>query len=185
MMYLKLDTKELDRLVDNLDAVEKAAQKALRTTVSKMSTWLRVRAGRAIRQATGLKMSQLRTRLKRLKVKSVQSDGALGGVWIGLNEIDLSRLSPEQDSFGVSAGPSGKSRSYEGAFMGPRPGVIAKKLRGGAFVRKSRARMPITRIGMPIREESERALEGQVFDGFEAQFYKTFEHELKWQTRTQ
>lgn len=184
MIELRIEPRELENTIQTIGAMDQQVKKALRSTVTKMARWIRVRAGRVIRKETMLKQEHLRRRLKSMKVK-ISQDGATGGVWIGLNEIDLSRLNPEQDGFGVSAGPPGRSQSYEGAFMGPRPGVKATKLRGGVFVRRGRKRLPLERVGMPIKSEAEKALESDVFDGFEQQFYKVFEHELQWRMQTQ
>lgn len=184
MIQLNLDASALQLVADELDATEKQVKLAMRSTVSRMSSWLRVRAGRAIRAETKLRAELLRKRLKNIKLKYA-GDGTIGGVWIGLNPIDLKYLMPEQDGLGVTAGPSGAHESYEGAFMGPRPGTLASKLRGGVYARKGKARLPIVRLGMPIQDKANKALEASVFEGFEEQFMKVFEREMKWRTQTQ
>ena len=184
MISLQLDPRQLEQTALELDATEREVKLAMRSTVSKMAGWLRTRAGRVIRKETLLKHEQIRRRLKSIRVK-VRANGVTGGVWIGLNEIDLAGLTPEQDGFGVSAGPPGRSRSYENAFMGPRPGVLASKLNGGVFRRTTAKRLPLERLGMPIKSDAEKALDSDVFKGFEDQFYKVFEHELKWRMQSQ
>lgn len=184
MINLKIDNHQLQEVADQLEATEKAVAKAMRSTIAKMGRWLRVRAGRAIREETQLKAEHLRKRLKAMKVK-VTSNGAYGGVWIGLNPIDLKYLFPEQDGLGVSAGPPGRSQSYEGAFMGPRPGSLAPKLRGHVFKRTGKARTPIERQAFDIMSSAEKGLDKNIFKGFEEQFYKVFERELKWRMQTQ
>lgn len=184
MIDLRIDSRELEWVAQDLKAAEGEVKMALRSTVSKMAGWLRTRAGRVIRKETLLKHEHIRRRLKSIRVR-VRGNGVTGGVWIGLNDIDLAGLTPEQDDFGVSAGPPGRSRSYENAFMGPRPGVLASKLNGGVFKRMTARRLPIERLGMPIKSDAEKALDSDVFKGFEEQFYKVFEHELKWRMQSQ
>lgn len=184
MIDLRIDALQLNVLLSEIGATDEQVRKALRSTVGKMSNWLRTRAGRAIRKETGLKMDHLRRRLKAIKLKNAPN-GAAGGLWIGLNAVDLKYLKPEQDGLGVSAGPPGRSRSYEGAFMGGKPGKVARKLNGRVFVRKGRERMPIKKVGLDIEDDANRALDTEVMEWakFEAQFFKVLEHELRWRTR--
>jgi hypothetical protein len=68
-------------------------------------------------------------------------------------------------------------------------GFIASGKRGGrqVFKRKGRARLPIEKQRAEIEPKANTFLESKVVKAaeFEAQFFKTFEHELKWRTQTQ
>lgn len=186
MIKFDIDQTELDVITHELDATEKAVRLAMRRTIRRMSGWLRVRAGRAIRKETNLKADVLRRRLKNMKFKT-RKDEITGGVWIGYNPIDVSRLPyAVQDEVGVVAGQGeGAVKYFDGAFMGPKPGVKSSKLRGGAFIRKGKKRNPIERVGYDIAKEVEKTLDDDIFKGFEEQFYKTFEADLKWRMQTQ
>lgn len=186
MINFKVDQTELDIITHELDATEKAVNLAMKRTIRRMSAWIRVRAGRAIRQETKLKADVLRSRLKLMKFKT-RKDAAKGGVWIGYNPIDISRMPySQQDEVGVVAGQgAGAVKYFDHAFMGPKPGVKARSLRGGAFIRKGKARGPIERVGYDIAKEVEKALGDDIFKGFEEQFYKVFEADLKWRMQKQ
>lgn len=183
LVSLSIEAGSIDRLVLELDATEKDATRALRSTVSKMTSWLRTRAARSLSGELKLKNAGVRKRLKSLKFKK-SADGGVGGLWIGTNPIDLKYIGDAmQDSSGVSS----RGQRFKGAFMGTRPGVQSIKLQGNAFVRKRRTRLPIEKVGLDVKAQMERALESDVmeFARFEAQFMKTFEHELRWRTQTQ
>lgn len=182
---LTIDQHELTRLVDEFSASEVIVRRALQSTISKMGRWLRTRAGRAVRQETGIDFKLLRKRFRAVKFKKTPN-GGIGGAWIGLNPIDLKNLAPVQDASGVAAGPSGKRRDYQGAFMGPRPGVTASKLKGRVFKRAGSSRLPIKKQEYDIQAEGEKAIQSDVMEyhKFEMQFFTVFERELKWRTST-
>lgn len=186
MINFNIEKSELDLISAELDGTEKAIKLAMRRTISRMAGWIRVRAGKAVRKETKLKADVLRRRLKNIKIKT-SKDYVNGGVWIGYNPIDISRMPyAEQDEVGVVSGNgSGQAKYFDGAFMGPKPGVKSRKLRGGAFVRKGKKRNPIERVGYDIAKEVEKALDDDIFKGFEAQFYKIFEADLKWRMQIQ
>lgn len=183
MIDLRIDALQLNVLLSEIDATPDQTRKALRSTVSKLSTWLRTRATRALSAELQLKRNVLRHRLKNIKLKQAPN-GAAGGLWIGLNEMDLKYVGKaKQDATGVTAGARG--HSFDHAFMGPRPGVKARKLKNRAFKRKGGARLPIEKVTLPIQDEAQKALDSDVMEWarFEAQFFKVLEHELRWRTR--
>ncbi|WP_441253605.1 hypothetical protein [Bradyrhizobium sp. 613_E4_N2_2] len=185
MIRLEIDKQQIDDLISTIKATDAEALKALRSTIRKMGQWLRTRAGRSIRAETGMNNKILGRRFRALKFKT-KPDGGIGGVWIGLNPVDLGLLSPVQGMGGVAAGPMGKGRAYEHAFMGKRPGEITAKFKGGVFRRTSKKRLPIERLGYDIDDEGRKALESDVMElnEFENQFFRVFERELKWRTQT-
>lgn len=181
MIELRIDQARLDDLLRELRGTDDEVRKALRSTVGKMSSWLRTRATRALSSELQIKQKVLRFRLKNIKLRQ-SPDGAAGGVWLGLNDLDFVHLGgAKQDRRGVEY----KGRSFGGAFLGPKPGEVAGKLRGRAFKRKGSDRLPIEKVGLPIKDEADQALESEVMEWglFEAQFFKVLERELRWRTR--
>jgi hypothetical protein len=85
-------------------------------------------------------------------------------------------LGAKQLGSGVSA--SG-GRFVKGAFIA--------EMRGGTahvFKRQGTARLPIDKQEAEIEQTSDRFIQHDALGAeFEAQFFKVFEHELKWQTR--
>lgn len=181
MIDLQIDLARVDQLVAEVNATDDQVRVALRSTVSKLSTWLRTRATRAMSAELQIKQQVLRFRLKNIKLKKAPN-GAVGGVWLGLNDLDFVYMGgASQDQQGVEF----RGRSFGGAFMGPRPGTISGKLAGMAFKRTGSGRLPIEKVGLPIQDEADKALESEVMEwgAFQAQFFKVLEHELKWRTR--
>lgn len=78
-------------------------------------------------------------------------------------ELSLKLFRARQFKAGVRAHVWGKSKMYKGGFMGPRPGVIAPKLAGHAFVRAGKSRLPISKMFGPsiakeiVKDESAQA----------------------------
>lgn len=181
MIELRIDGTRLNGLLAEINATDHQVRKALRSTVSKLSTWLRTRAMRGLSAELHIKRNVLRYRLKNLKLKQAP-DGAAGGLWLGLNDIDFVHLGgASQDAQGVKY----RGQSFRGAFLGPRPGKISGKLAGRAFRRTGRDRLPIEKVGLPIQDAANKALESEVMEWhlFQAQFFKVLEHELRWRTR--
>lgn len=87
--------------------------------------------------------------IKRAKVEAgirlrYATPGNLEGAIRGIGKpISLKDFGAKQGAKGVTATVWGKRQHYPGMFMGPSPGVIAGKLKGHAFVRTSRKRLPI------------------------------------------
>lgn len=87
--------------------------------------------------------------IKRAKVEAgirlrYATPGNLEGAIRGIGKpLSLKEFNARQNSKGVVATVWGKRQNYPGMFMGPRPGAIAMRLGGHAFVRTSKARLPI------------------------------------------
>jgi hypothetical protein len=176
MIDFEVDSSTLDRLVLDLSATEKQAAKALRSTLNKMAAWVRVRSVKGMSQKLEIQQKVIRRRLKAVKFKTT-ADGGVAKVWYGLNPVDMIWLGARQTGAGVQA--SG-GRFVAGAFI--------KSIRGGkqqVFKRRGSARLPIDKQSDAIKTPSEKYLESGLLSSaqFAAQFWKTFEHELQWQTR--
>jgi hypothetical protein len=181
MIDLRIDQHKLDDLLREINGTDEQVSNAMRSTVAKMSTWLRSRAARSLSAELQVKQKVMRFRLKNIKLKKAPN-GAAGGVWLGLNDLDFVHLGgASQDNRGVVY----RGREFSKAFLGPRPGAVAGKLAGRAFKRQGTARLPIEKVGLPIQEEANKALESEVMEWgrFEAQFFKVLERELRWRTR--
>ena len=93
--------------------------------------------------------------------------------------ITFKRFKARQTRQGVTAIVWGKRRKYPGAFMGPRPGVVAIKLKGAAFRRRRRGRLPIDKLPGPnivnqrrartFWKEEEKFLDARLFKELDSQ----------------
>ena len=74
---------------------------------------------------------------------------------------------------GTSSNNAGKHKR-DGAF-------IAK---GQVFKRQGKGRLPLEKQTLEIKEKADSYLDDQAFsNGYQEQFFKVLEHELKWQMR--
>jgi hypothetical protein len=171
MIDLEIDGGQLDQLVLDLAATEDQARLALRSTLNKMAAWLRVRSVKALSKELKIQQAVIRRRLKAVKFKQTP-DGGVAKVWYGLNPVDLIWLKPKETGAGVSA--------QGGRFV--KGGFIADSQ---VFKRLGAARLPIQKQSDAIEKPAEKTIahDGIMSAEFERQFWKTFEHELKWRTR--
>lgn len=155
----------LIRFSNMLGAVGSAkGHKALARAVNRVTNTIHGRVIKAIRRQSGIPTAIIRRQVKkRLASTSIGQGGALEGVvWATGSPLSLKYFRAKQFSFGVRAIINGSQRRYPGAFMGPRPGVLAKRLGGHVWVRTSSARLPIEQLFGPsvpeelVRGESER-----------------------------
>jgi hypothetical protein len=176
MLDFAIDSSQLNRLALDLAATEDQAVKALRRTLNRMAAWLRVRSIKGLSSQLQIQQKVLRRRLKAVKFKQL-AEGGVSKVWYGLNPVDLIWLGAKQTGAGVQAQGG---RFVVGAFK--RRGKNGKEQ---VFKRVGRARLPIEKQSAAIEKPAEQYLEKGLIGSaaFEAQFWKTFEHELKWQTR--
>lgn len=177
MIDINIDARQLERVVVDLAATETEARRALNSTLRRMASWVRTRSTRGLSAELAIQQKIVRRRIKSTRLQRL-GDGASVKVWFGLNQISLIWLQPRQSGAGVKAAGG---RFVEGGF-------IASGKRGGrqVFKRKGRARLPIEKQRAEIEPKANTFLESKVVKSaeFEAQFFKTFEHELKWRTQT-
>ncbi|MEE9923994.1 MAG: hypothetical protein PBV01_11600 [Brucella anthropi] len=80
--------------------------------------------------------------------------------------LSLKYFKPRQFRVGSKATVWGRRQTFPGAFMGPRPGVLAPKLNGNVFHRTGSGRFPIERLfGPGIANELVRDQSAQTFYG--------------------
>lgn len=85
-----------------------------------------------------------------LRKRKASAGGVLeGAVEARGKELSLKLFKPKQFKAGTKATVWGKRQMFPGAFMGPRPGVVAGALGGHVWVRTSKARTPIKKLFGP------------------------------------
>jgi len=173
---LDLEAQGIRQAVLDLQATEAQVNRALNSTMGKMARWMRTKSVRGLSKELQVQQKIIRRRLKTFRMKRT-ADGASITVWYGLDPIGMIYLGARQTQKGVTAG----KHKVDGGFI--RPG------RNGArqvFKRRGGARLPLDKQRLDIQDKANTYLEDNVIGDtdFEAQFYKTFEHELAWRTRT-
>lgn len=178
MINVDIDAHQLAGLIDDLAATEKQAQKALNTTLTKMAAWIKTRSLKGLSAELKIQQKILRRRLKSTRLQK-RGDGSQVTVWFGLDAISMIYLQAKETKAGVKA--SG-GRFVKGAF-------IANGANGNQMVFKRRGakRLPIEKQTVKIADQTEEYIEDNLITSaeFETRFFQIFEHELKWQTRTQ
>ena len=169
MIEVQIGEHGISNAIAELDATPNQCAKALRSTLSKMARWLQTRTTKGLSAELQIQQKIIRRRLRKTSIVTTP-DGYTIKLWYGLNDISLIHLNARETKKGVTAG----KRKVDGAF-------IAK---GQVFKRTGKARLPIENQVVEIKKQADDYLESAI-DGraFEAQFIKTFEHELKWQMR--
>jgi len=145
------------------------AHMALARAVNRVTTTVHGRVIKAIRKQSDIPLAIVRASVGRRLVKPGGSGALEGEVWAKGKPLSLKVFRARQLNFGVKARWGGEWHRYQGAFMGPRPGVIAGRLNGHVFVRTSAKRLPIEQLFGPavpeelVRNESARVFEETVF----------------------
>lgn len=178
MIELDIDAKGIESIVRDLAATEQQATKALNTTLNKMAAWVRSKSAKGLSSSLAIQQKIIRRRLKSLRLTRRGNSSQIV-VWYGLDPIALIYLQAKQTKAGVKAFGG---RTVKSAF-------IAEGQNGNqqVFKRRGRKRLPIDKQVENISDRAQEYIEDHVFDSaeFEARFFKIFEHELQWQTRTQ
>lgn len=175
MLALDVGAPDFHQLVLDVAATEQQATRALNSTLRKIAAWLRTRALKGLSERARLQQRILRRRLKSAKFKA-SPDGSQITLWFGLNPVALVYLGAKQTARGVSAQGG---RYVQGAFIGQRAGGPRQ-----VFKRRGKARLPIDKQETELQFTAEQYIERDLLtDAFETQFWRTFEHELKWQIR--
>jgi len=116
------------------------AHMALARAVNRVTTTVHGRVIKAIRKQSDIPLAIVRASVGRRLVKPGGSGALEGEVWAKGKPLSLKVFRARQLNFGVKARWGGEWHRYQGAFMGPRPGVIAGRLNGHVFVRTSATR---------------------------------------------
>ena len=169
MIELKISEQGISQIVDELGATPAQCKKALRSTLSKMARWMETRTRKGLSAELQIQQKIIRRRLKKSSIVATGSGFSIK-LWYGLNDVSLIHLGARETKSGVTAG----RRKVEGAF-------IAK---GQVFKRTGKSRLPIDKQVVKIQAKANNYLDDAISQSaFDDQFFKTFEHELKWQMR--
>lgn len=133
---IEINAKQLKRLGESAVAAKKSLTKELAAAINAVSKKTKLEMGREIRATVNLKKDEAE---KPLSIRAAASPQSLQAV-VSLRKtkrLGLRHFGARQDKRGVSykismAGGRGR---IDGAFMGPKPGVIRINWRGNVFVR--------------------------------------------------
>ncbi|WP_125334407.1 hypothetical protein [Brucella anthropi] len=166
-----LVAKPLDEIMsrygDNLKSLGKGkARKVMSRALNYEGGRAFVQVKRALRIQTSIPSAAINrgVRTRRASAKGLDT---LEFAIIGTGRpLSLKYFKPRQFKTGTKATVWGRRQSFSGAFMGPRPGVLAPKLNGNVFHRTGSDRFPIERLyGPGIANELVKDQSAQTFYG--------------------
>lgn len=165
-MHLSFDASEIERATLQLEATQREAEAALRSTVRRSSRWLATRIRREL--AGDLRVTQrvLRRRMIHGRVE-IRNGRVSARIWFGINPIDLTHLAPRQNRRGVRT----RVGLHPGAFM----------VRGRVFRRVGGSRFPLVALKHQIEAAAVGVIRPAAMSAqFSSQVLKTYERELLW-----
>lgn len=136
MLSVEIRKQQLDRLARATARAGKKMKKELAGAINQVSKKTKLQMGRDIRNTVNLKKDEAE---KPLSIRTEASEGSLFAV-VQLKKtprLGLRHFGARQDRRGVSykiSKTGGRSR-IEGAFQGPKPGVIKTSWKGNVFAR--------------------------------------------------
>lgn len=175
-LWIEIDEIGLNAIAGEFEATPRQVEAALKSTYAKMGRWARTRAVRGLSGQLGIQQKILRRRVKTFRMQHGVQGGGAAKVWFGMRPIKLAHLKPRRSGKGVRAEGG---RYVEGAFIRRING------RDRVFKRTGTARLPIEEVDIDIADQVQVYIEDHLVGSpeFEAQFFKTLQHELKWRTR--
>ena len=141
------------------------AHKALARAVNRVTNTVHGRVIRAVAKQSSIPTAIVRRTVKKRTVKPGSGDALEGLIWATGKPLSLKYFKPRQTKAGTVATVWGKRTLYASAFMGPRPGAVARKLKGHVWVRTSAKRLPIEiKYGPSVPEELVANESARVFE---------------------
>jgi hypothetical protein len=141
MIAIEINRAQLQRLTDAVNASGKKLSKEIAGAINQVSRKTKLEMGREIRKQVAIPKDEVE---KPLKIKTQATGESLSAI-VSLKEtprLGLRHFGAKQDKRGVSykISKTGGRGRIDGAFMGPKPGVIRINWRGNVFVRVGPAR---------------------------------------------
>jgi hypothetical protein len=136
MIGIEIDKAQMSRLTAAVIASGKKMSKEIAGTLNAVSKKTKLEMGREIRKRVAIPKDEVE---KPLTIKTQAAPGSLFAV-VSLKKtprLGLRHFGAKQDKRGVSykISKTGGRGRIDGAFMGPKPGVIRINWRGNVFVR--------------------------------------------------
>lgn len=147
MIEIQINAKQLKRLREAVGKSKKNIKKELAGAINAVSKKTKLQVGRDIRKTVNLKKDEAE---KPLSLRATATETNLVAV-VSLKKtkrLGLRHFGARQDKRGVSykiSKTGGRSR-VNGAFQGPRPGVMKMSWKGNAFKRVGKERLPIVML---------------------------------------
>lgn len=144
MVTIEFKQSQVMELRDAVSKAKKSLTKELAGAINSTSKKTRLEMGRDIRKTVAIPKDEVE---KPLKIRATASANNLQAV-VSLKEtprLGLRHFGARQDKRGVSykISKTGGRKRVNGAFQGPKPGVMKTSWKGNAFKRVGKSRLPI------------------------------------------
>lgn len=147
MIAVEIDSSQMMRLKEAVGRAGKKVAKELSAAINQVSKKTRLDMGRAVRETVALKKDQAE---KPISVAMSSTPANLQAL-VRLKKtkrLGLRHFGAKQDRKGVTykIAKKGGRKRVNGAFQGPKPGVIKMSWKGNVFKRNGSKRLPITQL---------------------------------------
>lgn len=173
MIRLEIDGKQITALINELGLTERQAKAAMSRAVRRAAATLRRRAEKSLKSELDIrKMNYLRARLKSLRLQRTGFEGLR--MWFGENDMPMSALRGRVTKTADGARFAGKAgtRDVEGGF------ISKAKFGRTIFKRVGAKRLPIEEQRVPVKEQMDALIEGELFAGVLELIWKNFERDM-------
>ena len=147
MITIDIDAKQLKELRVAVGKAKKNFGRELATAINATAKKTKLDIGRDVRSVIAIKKKESEAPLK-VRTKATENSLSSTVSIAKTRRLGLRHFAARQDARGVSfkiATQGGRNR-VEGAFQGPRPGVMKISWRGNAFRRVGKDRLPIIHL---------------------------------------
>lgn len=147
MISIEIDARQLKQLRKAAESARKSFPRELAATVNKVIKRTKRNIGRDIRKMVNIKKEPSERPIKLKRTATAQSPTGIVGI-DREKRLGLQHFGAKHDKVGVSykIAKQGSRQRVPGAFMGPKPGVLAPALNGGVFKREGKKRLPIVKL---------------------------------------
>jgi len=147
MIAIDIDAKQLKRLRESVGKAKTKFGRELAAAINQVAKKTRLDIGRDVRSVIALKKKESEEPLK-ISAKATAGQPRTTVSIAKTRRLGLRHFGARQDKRGVSfkISKQGGRQRVDGAFQGPKPGVMNVKWKGNAFRRVGKERLPIIHL---------------------------------------
>jgi hypothetical protein len=147
MISIDIDAKQLKRLRESVGKAKTKFGRELAAAINQVARKTKLDIGRDVRSVIAIKKKESEAPLK-IQAKATAEQPKTTVSIAKTRRLGLRHFGAKQDKTGVSfkISKQGGRQRVQGAFQGPKPGVMNVKWRGNAFRRVGKERLPIIHL---------------------------------------
>lgn len=147
MISIEVDSGQLKRLRESVGKAKKKFGRELAAAINAVAKKTKLDIGRDVRSVVAIKKKESEEPLK-IRAKATAELPQTTVSLAKTRRLGLRHFGARQDQKGVSfkISKTGGRNRVEGAFQGPRPGMMKMSWRGNAFKRVGKSRLPIVHL---------------------------------------